>query len=209
MTIRTKLLAAAALRASGRHGRRPDHVAAGRPAAAGQRHRDTTHDAASPATGTTSPAAEQPPADRAVGDPAADRHRRQPPQQAQDTAEATADAVQADAADPGASCRPRPDDATADARRRDAAGRDPAPASAAQAQAQPPAAPAAGRRTGAPPATAADVRAGVQVRDQAGGLVGTIESVDAGGAVVSTGTVRGQDPGRQLRPQQPGPGASR
>ena len=39
-------------------------------------------------------------------------------------------------------------------------------------------------------ATAADLRAGVQVRDQNGALVGTVESADAAGAVVSTGRVR-------------------
>jgi hypothetical protein len=43
-------------------------------------------------------------------------------------------------------------------------------------------------------ATAADVRAGVAVRDQSGGLVGTIESVDASGAVVATGTARAKLP---------------
>ena len=39
-------------------------------------------------------------------------------------------------------------------------------------------------------ATAADLRAGVQVRDSSGGVVGTVESADATGAVVSTGRVR-------------------
>jgi hypothetical protein len=43
-------------------------------------------------------------------------------------------------------------------------------------------------------ATAADVHAGVQVRDQTGGMVGTIESVDATGAVVATGTARAKLP---------------
>ena len=43
-------------------------------------------------------------------------------------------------------------------------------------------------------ATAADLRAGVPVHDQAGGLVGTIESADASGAVVATGTVRASLP---------------
>ena len=60
----------------------------------------------------------------------------------------------------------------------------PAPA-AAEAQAQ------AGATT---VATAADVQAGVQVRDQTGGMVGTIESVDATGAVVATGTARAKLP---------------
>lgn len=39
-------------------------------------------------------------------------------------------------------------------------------------------------------ATAADLRTGVQVRDQTGALVGTVESADATSAVVSTGRVR-------------------
>jgi hypothetical protein len=43
-------------------------------------------------------------------------------------------------------------------------------------------------------ATAADLRAGSAVHDQAGGLVGTIESADASGAVVATGTVRARLP---------------
>jgi hypothetical protein len=43
-------------------------------------------------------------------------------------------------------------------------------------------------------ATAADVRAGAQVHDQTGGLVGTVESADANGAVVATGTVRARLP---------------
>jgi preprotein translocase subunit YajC len=43
-------------------------------------------------------------------------------------------------------------------------------------------------------ATAADLRAGAAVVDTQGGAVGTIESVDAEGAVVSTGTVRAKLP---------------
>src|SRR5690606_19447043 len=43
-------------------------------------------------------------------------------------------------------------------------------------------------------ATAADIQAGATGRDQSGGMVGTIESVSAEGAVVSTGTVRAQVP---------------
>lgn len=39
-------------------------------------------------------------------------------------------------------------------------------------------------------ATAADLKKGVSVYDQKGGLVGTIESVDGENAVVSTGTAR-------------------
>ena len=43
-------------------------------------------------------------------------------------------------------------------------------------------------------ATAADVTAGAAVRDAQGGEVGTIESVDADSAIVSTGTVRADIP---------------
>jgi hypothetical protein len=64
-----------------------------------------------------------------------------------------------------------------------------APAAQAQAAATPPAAAAPVRA-----ATAADLHTGVQVRDQAGGVVGTIETADASGAVVSTGTVRARLP---------------
>jgi hypothetical protein len=39
-------------------------------------------------------------------------------------------------------------------------------------------------------ATAADVHAGALVHDQSGALVGTVETTDAGGAVVTTGTAR-------------------
>ena len=44
------------------------------------------------------------------------------------------------------------------------------------------------------PVTAADVRAGLAVVDTQGGAVGTIESVDAEGAVVATGEVRAKLP---------------
>jgi hypothetical protein len=43
-------------------------------------------------------------------------------------------------------------------------------------------------------ATRSDVRAGAEVRDTQGGLVGTVESVDSDGAVVSTGNVRAKLP---------------
>lgn len=43
-------------------------------------------------------------------------------------------------------------------------------------------------------ATAADVKAGVSVYDQKGGLVGKVESVSGKGAVVSTGTVKASIP---------------
>jgi hypothetical protein len=70
----------------------------------------------------------------------------------------------------------------------------PAPAQApasTQAQAQAQTQTEAGATT---LATAADVVAGVQVRDQTGGMVGTIESVDATGAVVAPGTARAKLP---------------
>lgn len=43
-------------------------------------------------------------------------------------------------------------------------------------------------------ATRSDFRAGAEVRDPEGGLVGTVESVDDDGAVVSTGSVRAKLP---------------
>ena len=43
-------------------------------------------------------------------------------------------------------------------------------------------------------ATRSDFRAGAEVRDPEGGLVGTVESVDEDGAVVSTGNVRAKLP---------------
>lgn len=43
-------------------------------------------------------------------------------------------------------------------------------------------------------ATPADIREGVLVQDMQGGTVGTIESVDADGAVVSTGAARAKLP---------------
>lgn len=66
----------------------------------------------------------------------------------------------------------------------------PAPAANAQAQATAPGTPAATAAVRA--ATAADLRTGVQVHDQQGALVGTVESADAASAVVSTGTARGR-----------------
>jgi hypothetical protein len=44
------------------------------------------------------------------------------------------------------------------------------------------------------PATAADLRTGATVHDTQGGTVGTIESADASGAVVNTGTARARLP---------------
>jgi hypothetical protein len=44
------------------------------------------------------------------------------------------------------------------------------------------------------PATAADIKAGVEIFDQKGGAVGKVESVDADGVVVSTGSVKAKIP---------------
>lgn len=67
------------------------------------------------------------------------------------------------------------------------------PAAAAPEQAQA-AAPEPAEAAAVTAATAADVRSGAEVRDTSGGLVGTIESVDAEGAVVATGSVRAKLP---------------
>lgn len=67
---------------------------------------------------------------------------------------------------------------------------DPA-ASAATQQADPAQDTASAGTAGtAAPATASDVVAHASVYDQSGGTVGTIESVDASGAVLSTGSVK-------------------
>ncbi len=58
-----------------------------------------------------------------------------------------------------------------------------------QAQAQ-----GAGTAAAVAPATAADLRVGTAVQDPQGGAVGTIESVDAEGAVVTTGSARAKMP---------------
>jgi hypothetical protein len=47
-------------------------------------------------------------------------------------------------------------------------------------------------------ATRGDFRAGQEVRDPQGGLVGTVESVDDDGVVVSTGSVRAELPFRSF-----------
>lgn len=104
---------------------------------------------------------------------------------AHETAERAADAVEADAVSDSqvhaqAETMPPP------AATPPAAAAAPAEASA-QAQTPAQAAPVG-------PATQADFAAGAQVRDQAGGVVGTIESADSTGAVVSTGTVRAKLP---------------
>ena len=70
-----------------------------------------------------------------------------------------------------------------------AAEAEPAADSAAEADAD-----AAAQAGPVTPATAADVRAGVAVLDPEGGPVGTVESVDAEGAVVDTGNIRAKLP---------------
>jgi hypothetical protein len=114
-----------------------------------------------------------------------------PAETADDVAEEAADAVEADAvaqtrvqaaAQGQATTTPPPASAAPPAA--------PTPPQApVQAQAQPPAPPAAPVGP-VSVATAADLRAGVQVRDQSGGIVGTLESPDASGAVINTGTAR-------------------
>lgn len=47
-------------------------------------------------------------------------------------------------------------------------------------------------------ATPADVLTGIEVRDANGGMVGTVETVDSEGAVVSTGNVRAKLPFRSF-----------
>ena len=140
--------------------------------------------ATAPATttpATTPPATTPPPADEPADEAA---------QQAQDsaataspmaheTAERAADAVEAEAVSESqihAQSQTMPPPAA------------PAPGEAA-AQAQTPV--AAGPVA---PATRVDFSAGAQVHDQAGGVVGTIETADASGAVVATGTVRAKLP---------------
>ena len=100
----------------------------------------------------------------------------QPPAQATPPSEAT----------PPAQAAPPAEDSAADA--------------VDQSQSQPPAdAQANSSANGAAagpvtPVTAADVRSGMAVVDTQGGEVGTIESVDADGAVVATGKVRAKLP---------------
>jgi hypothetical protein len=69
-----------------------------------------------------------------------------------------------------------------------------APAAQAQAGAQAQGAAPAAAAVPVRAATAADLHSGLQVRDQSGGVVGTVESADASGAVVSTGSVRARLP---------------
>jgi hypothetical protein len=108
--------------------------------------------------------------------------------QTEEAIEAAADAVEADAtADAQAQAQAQAPPPAATPAPAPAAQ----PAAAAQAQAQAPVAAQAGPVR---LATAADLRAGIQVRDQSGALVGTVESADAAGAVVTTGTARARLP---------------
>ena len=163
------------LGAPGRHGERAADRA-DRSAAADGRHGQSGHPGQRPAAAGHS----------AGRDPGAER-RPSRPQAAPDVAEEAADAVEADAV---AQTRVQ---AAAQGEAPTATTPPPAaaapPAAPVQAQAQPPAPPAVPTGPVAR-ATAADLRTGVQVRDQSGGLVGTVETADAGGAVVNTGAAR-------------------
>ena len=110
------------------------------------------------------------------------------------TATPSSDDAQASKADPSASTTQGttpPADTAADAAA-DAA--DPAAANAADTAATS-STTETGKAAGATQlASAADVVAGAKVMDQKGAPVGTIEKVDANGAVVSTGTARVQIP---------------
>ncbi|HEV7661527.1 MAG TPA: hypothetical protein VGO55_16940 [Allosphingosinicella sp.] len=113
----------------------------------------------------------------------------QPAETVPDVAEEAADAVEADAV---AQTRVQ---AAAQGETPTATTPPPAaPAAPVQAQAQPPATPAPAQPAASAgaiaQATPADLRAGVQVHDESGGLVGTVETADAGGAVINTGVAR-------------------
>jgi chemotaxis protein histidine kinase CheA len=189
MNIRIKLLAAAALTL-------PVALAAQPSNHAPLQDRPAARTRTPPAAPTPPPAAEAPPASQAAPAAAtppvsdnADEATQQAAdstapaaQQAHETAERAADAVEADAVSDAqihAQAQTMPPPAAPDP----AATPAEAPA-AAQAQATAPVG----------PAVQADFRAGANVVDQAGGTVGTIESVDASGAVVATGTVRAKLP---------------
>jgi hypothetical protein len=185
MTMRTRLLAAAAALAL------PANLAGA------QVTGPTTNPTTSP-TGTTTTATQTP-------EPGAPVGQTVPP-----ATTTTTNATQApvDADQPGVQSQPAtqapPPARTEDAHTRHEAQAptqtpppaDPAvPATQTQTQTQ------AGAQTQTPPpggpvtpATASDIRSGVQVRDTSGAMVGTVESVDATGAVVATGTVRAKLP---------------
>ena len=88
-----------------------------------------------------------------------------------------------------------PDEATAGTAARTAQPQSPAAQSPAgdQASAAPPTS-TQPQSDEAKPASSADVKSGVAVHDQSGGLVGKIESVSSKGAVVNTGSTRASIP---------------
>lgn len=185
MTFRIKLLSAAALIAA--------------PALAGAQIVPTpTPDPAAQAAPTPAPAA-TPPAqsmdtvNQAVqesqdsaatppaGQPVADEQPRQQEEPAEQPANPVDQPAETQAQQPPAEVQQPPAEAQPPAQQ--------PPAASPPAQSPPPA--PAGAVTAA---TAADVTTGAQVRDTSGGVVGTVETVDADSAIVSTGTVRADIP---------------
>lgn len=164
MTLKTRFLAAAAALTL------PAIAAAQQPA-------PTPPPASPPAATQPTPPSATPPAPSSTTTPPTQQPADATETQAQQPENTADDQPDQDAqATPPSTNPPAPPPAT------------PAPGTQAQTT-PPPAPPAAGP---VQPATAADLRAGVQVHDQQGSLVGTIESADAASAVVSTGTARGR-----------------
>lgn len=97
-------------------------------------------------------------------------------------------AVQAETSGTAATAADAQEDSNGEASAADSAAADAAPADAAPAE--------AGSAAAATviAATEADLRVGAAVLDPQGGQVGTVESVDAEGAVVSTGNARAKMP---------------
>jgi hypothetical protein len=161
----------------------------------GGAHRPTTH-----ATHMTTPRAETPaPAPAPTANTATEDAQDATAQPANAPAAVNQNAEPGTRANAAAQAQIPPAEQAAPAAQAQAATQAPstAPATAraatanaqAQAAATPPAAALPVRA-----ATAADLHAGVQVRDQSGGVVGTVETADASGAVVSTGTIRARLP---------------
>lgn len=179
MTIRTQLLAAVAaialptFMASAQTTNPPPAPAT--PPAAGQTATPPTAAATPPANENADEATQQ----------AADAAQPTAPQQAPDAAEQAADAVEADAAaQANAQAQTTPPTAPGAT----------APAATAPAATQSTTTTTTAQAGAAAPATQADFAAGAMVHDQTGGMVGRIETADATGAVVSTGTVRAKLP---------------
>jgi hypothetical protein len=181
MTNRMRLLAAVAAVAL------PAAMAGAQSTApGGGAHRPTTHSTRNGTAQTEAPRAQ---ADNpATEDAQGSNQNAEPATQA--NAAAQAQTPPADEAAPAAQAQAAAQPPAASA---PASAQPPAASAPASAQAQAAATPPAGA---APvrAATSADLRAGVQVRDQAGGVVGTVETADASGAVVSTGTIRARLP---------------